>query len=51
MKTLLLVLDLLGTFVFALSGAAAELRTGSISLGSWFYRLLRPIPVVSPAIC
>jgi uncharacterized membrane protein YeiH len=51
METLLLVLDLVGTFVFALSGAMAGSRTGSICSGFWSCRTRRAMPGVWPATC
>jgi hypothetical protein len=41
MGKLLLVLDLVGTFVFALSGRRRESSTGSICSGFWSCHLRR----------
>ena len=51
METLLLVLDLIGTFVFALSGATAGSQAGSICSGFWSCRMRRATPEALPATC
>ena len=40
-NTFLVVFDLTGTFVFALSGATAAVKHNSMRLGSWYYASLR----------
>jgi hypothetical protein len=51
METLLLVLDLVGTFVFALSEAMAGSGTGLICSEFWSCRSQRRIPGALPVTC
>lgn len=48
---LLLIADLIDTFVFALSGAAAAMRADPICSVYWPCRSPQPIPAASPATC
>jgi len=51
METLLLALDLVGTFVFALSGATAGVKHRLDLFGVWSYRMRRAMPGALPATC
>ena len=51
METLLLVLDLVGTFVFALGGAMAGSGTGLIYSEFRSYRSRRRTPGALPVTC
>jgi uncharacterized membrane protein YeiH len=56
METLLLVLDLVGTFVFALSGATAGVKSrldlyGVLVLSYWSCRMRREMPEALLATC